>query len=108
MKRLLENRCLLLPHRFLDSAFGLARNDRFGVLNDPEVTMSGPPSALVADDCHCRCSLSLTAVAVFCRCLLPLPLSPARCDDFSPGLDHNPTAIIEHLPARIERFRVFY
>jgi len=68
MKRLLENRCLLLPHRFLDSAFGLARNDRFGVLNDPEVTMSGPPSAPVADDCPCRCLLLL---------LLSLSLPPA-------------------------------
>jgi len=35
---LLENRCLWFPHRFLDSAFGLARNDRFGVMNDPEVS----------------------------------------------------------------------
>ena len=45
MGRLLENRCLQLPHRFLDSAFGLARNDRFGVVNDPEVIMPGSPSA---------------------------------------------------------------
>jgi len=29
---LLDNRCLRLLHRFLDSAFGLARNDRFGVM----------------------------------------------------------------------------
>jgi hypothetical protein len=27
MESLLENRCLLSPHRFLDSAFGLASND---------------------------------------------------------------------------------
>jgi hypothetical protein len=33
MEWLLENRCLLPPHRFLDSAFGLARNDRFGIVD---------------------------------------------------------------------------
>jgi len=75
MARLLENRCLWLPHRFLDSAFGLARNDKFGVMNDPEVIMSRPQSAAVAEDCNCRCFLSLKIVAVGCRWLLPLTLT---------------------------------
>ena len=47
---LLENCCLRFPYRFLDSAFGLARNDRFGVMNDPELILSLPLTTAAAQD----------------------------------------------------------
>jgi len=54
----------------VDSAFGVARNDGFGVMNDSEVIMSRPQSAAFADDCQCR-----FPVADDCRCVSPLLLS---------------------------------
>jgi len=44
MVQQLEYHCPRLPHRFLDSASGLARNDSLGVMTDPEVIVPGSPS----------------------------------------------------------------
>jgi len=90
-----------LPHRFLDSAFGLARNDTFSVPPSVSPTvvlqhvpiemakrLSGrmtsrrigplPPQmraqSLFSAPFRCRSYLSLTNAADDCRCILPLSL----------------------------------